>query len=688
MAGARASLVALTAAVCGLSAREGSALSLRAGPSSEPRSLEAQRVANIGSVMAGQDMLVFDLWSTQGARAAVFAASYAGGKTTADKLWEVPDGYDISQTTLCSSSAESAQVSGETSLMATQTTEVKFSVSAGYGPVSGSLENNNLFKASSKMMSSNDSVLPVSSLTCKLYQVVFNTFGMPAMTGNFADGLDFLRVALANNGSLPTPAPAPTVPPSAAPTTATPTTATPGPAPSGAPTASGTCVCLSTGLGNVPDWWCQDNNCAAEYVQAGQCRWDCPATAVAAAAPRCSLPTFCKSARCQAVLRGSCLPGAAPGASQYTPAEAAEAFLGEFGTHYMTRGSLGSAFMSTTSTTREQQSQIESSSTSVQVAAEAALWGQSVGTSVLRGNEKEEAASFEKFSTNVASRTIGVTLPTCPAAPAECSKDAIVAKWQGDTINSNGLALVGGLMFSRLDQLLILPSALKVANAALDNGAQPFTQEELDAVRELLTKSIDGYCAAMHMDCDGPTPDKPLPAPATVTTSRDPNMYGSSGGGNRFNGVSGDYIAGKFGKPTLTYDIRPVKVDAWFKPHNGATILCALQTTYRNSAGDEQASSWNGNMNECKGTSGSSLCSKSWDYGVQINAWQVHAGSWVDGFTLWPKGGGAAIKCGTDGGYEYDKVTLIGSKYWFGFDGLGGSWIDMIQMLTADTVTH
>jgi hypothetical protein len=608
----RKSLVALTAAVCGLSAHEGSALSLRSGQVPASQSQDPMAVANIGSAMAGQDMLVYDLWSTEGARAAVFAASYSSGKKTADNLWLVPDGYDIGQTTECSSSVVSDQVSGETSLMATQTTEIKFSVNAEYGPVSGSLQNNNLFKTSSKMMSKDDSFLQVTSLTCRLYQVVFNTFVMPPMTGNFANGLDFMRVALNPASQSTTGTSAPTAP-----------------------------------------------------------------SATAACAP----PPWCKSSRCQAVLRSGCLLQANGGANYAsTPAAAAQAFLSEFGTHFMTRGSLGSAFMSTTSTTREQQSKLESASTSVGVSASAAMWGQSVGTSVLSASEQEDAAFFEKLSTNVASKTIGVTLP------AGNTKAEVMANWQKDTLSSNGLALVGGLLYSRLDQLLATPSALRGVNAALDNGAQPFTGDELVAVRNLLTQSINGYCAAMMMDCDGPAADKPLPPPATVTPIAYGPVYGGTGG-SPFNGISGDYIAAKFGQTAMTYDIRPVKVDAIFKIYADKQILCAIQTTYQNSAGIQISSDWNGNYEECKRMQ-TNVCSLALPYDSPVTTFWVNSGAWIDGFSFQTRDLTKVYKCGTDGGSTSPKVVLLGSMYWFGFQGQAGNQVDNIQMMTADPVTH
>jgi hypothetical protein len=524
------------------------------------------------------------------------------------------------------------------------------------------------------MMSKDDSFLQVTSLTCRLYQVVFNTFGLPPMTANFADGLDLMRVALVNNGTLPTPGPAPTSqPPTSQPTTATPTsqptTATPGPAPTAPPSSvPATCVCRS-GRASITDAWCQSSNCAEVYVNDGACRWDCPTLAARA------LPTWCKSLRCQAVLRSEA------SSSQYTPAAAAQAILSEFGTHFMSRGSLGSAFMSTTSTTREQQSKLLSASTTIEVAASAALWGQSVGASVLSANEKEDAANFEKLSTNVASKTIGVTLP------GGTTKEEVMANWQKDTVNSNGLALVGGLLYSRLDQLLAAPGALRGVNAALDNGAQPFTDDELNAVRNLLTQSIDGYCAAMGMDCDGPAADKPMPAPATVTPSKWGVPYGGSGGGFPFHGVWGGEIAAKFGQTTMTYDIRPVKIEAIFKSYQGATILCAIQTTYQNSAGIQIESDWNGNYGECKSLQ-TSDCTLTLPYDSPITTYWVNSGSWIDGFSLQTRDLTTTYSCGTKGGATSNKEVLLGSKYWWGFTGTAGSWVDQIQMLVADPVTH
>jgi hypothetical protein len=99
-----------------------------------------------------------------------------------------------------------------------------------------------------------------------------------------------------------------------------------------------------------------------------------------------------------------------------------------------------------------------------------------------------------------------------------------MTNWQKDTVNSNGLALVGGLLDSRLDQLLAAPSALRGVNTALNNGTQLFTDDELDAVRNLFRRVL--RCAAMMMDCDGPAADKPVPAPVTVTPSAFGPVYG------------------------------------------------------------------------------------------------------------------------------------------------------------------
>jgi hypothetical protein len=261
---------------------------------------------------------MFDLWSTEGMRAQIFTANYSKGQVTADGLFEVPDGYDLSQTTLCSSSVVAQRVSGETSLMKTQTNEIKFNAEAGYLGMSGSLENNNLFKE-------------VSSLTCKLYQVGYQSYAPPGMTANFAGGLNTLRVAMGLQGNWP---------------------------------AQGLLA-----QGRSP-------------------------TAVIC---RSEAPLWCKSEACRSVFLTACsgAPGALleTGNKQLAPAQAAQAFLSEFGTHYMSRGSLGSALMSTTSTTKEQLSKLQSSRTSVEVGASASFWGQSVGTSVLNQVEQERASS-------------------------------------------------------------------------------------------------------------------------------------------------------------------------------------------------------------------------------------------------------------------------------------------------------
>jgi hypothetical protein len=398
----------------------GASASLRTG---QPR-LTPVKVANIGIVMSGQNMLLFDLWGTE-ARSSVFAASYAAGKVTADGLYEVPDGYEITQTRACSSSVTTQQMTGETSLMKAQTNQISFDVTAGYGPVKGSLKNSLEFKTESKKMSNTDSYLQVSSLSCTLYQVTHNQYDPAGLTKNFANGIMTLHRALSAGGERPAEPP--------------------------------------RRKGEAPSW-CTLKACQSFFLK---------------------------------------------GAGSSTPEDAALGFLENFGTHYMMRGSLGSAFMSTTSTTKEQLSELQNSSTKLDVGASVSFWDQSVGSSVLSEVEKAEASSFQKLSESFISKTIGVKMP------AGNSKVEVMINWQEDTLNSNGLALVGGLHFSRLDALLATDSALDQVNTAIGNGTNRLEQKELDAVRVLLTKTIEGYCQALGYDCDPPSPDKPLPPPAS-----------------------------------------------------------------------------------------------------------------------------------------------------------------------------
>jgi hypothetical protein len=151
--------------------------------------------------------------------------------------------------------------------------------------------------------------------------------------------------------------------------------------------------------------------------------------------------------------------------------------------------------------------------------------------------------------------------------------------------------------------------------------------------------------------------------------------------------VSGEYIAAKFGQTAMTFDIRPVKIEAIFKPYQGATILCAIQTTYQNSAGIQIASDWNGNYGECKSLQERD-CSLDLPYDSPITTFWVNSGSWIDGFSLQTRDLTKTYTCGTQGGATSAKEVLLGSKYWWGFTGVAGSWVDKIQMLTADPVTH
>ena len=613
-------VAALAAAVCGLCAQVGSgaSASLRTGQPGGSL-LTPAYVTNIGTVMSGQNMLEFDLWSTVGSMAKVFEARYSG-KETPDKQYFVPDGYDITHTTACQSSVTTQKVAGETSLMKAQTAQVKFDTSVGYGEVSGSLQNNDLFKQESKLMSTSDSFLQVSSLICELYQVNYNSYVPPDLTQNFAEALWTLHLA------LPAGEERPAAPP-----------------------------CRS---GEVPSW--------------------------------------CTHKECRSVFLGGA------GCSQ-TPDRAALAFLGQFGTHYMLSGSMGSAFQKTSSTTKQQLSELESSSTSIEAGASASFWGAvSAGASVLSKEEQEQASSFDNLSSRFNSQSIGVTLP------AGKTKEEIMLNWQKETLLSNGLALVNNLKFSRLDALLDTDVALGRVNKALANGTKSLQKEELDAVRDLLTKTIDGYCMlsppAKEYNCAKPTPDQIQPVAANVTAEPTGDMFGYNWWNQQpFNGVRPSEIAKKFNQEKLTYDIRPTTIDSWWSTiGNDPTrlYLCALQTTYTNSKGTPVKTEMNGPYQTCV-QDHAKQCIITVPHYALLQTYTVYSGNgetgiygrMITGFSF--KSADKEYVCGNKATPPHD-VTLKGTDYWFGFTGTTvgqgkGDWppgqypgvINQLEMITA-----
>ena len=537
--------------------------------------VDLPKVANIGTVLTGQDMLVFNLYDNAAKRGNVFEASYARGFQSADGLYAIPDGYDMTQTTQCSASEDTQVMTGETSLMNSQTTEVKFSAGGGAGPVKGTLENSNTFKSMSKEMSSDNSFLQVTSLTCKLYQVQLKSYDMPGLTNNFVQGLVDLRAA-----------------------------------------------------------------------QASDVAWN------------------------------------------------AARFLSEFGTHYMERGSLGSAYVSTSKTTQQQTRMLESSGVSIKVGASASFWGATAGTSVLNSKEQEAGSYFSSLSSMVGSKSIGTVLPT------GASKQEVVANWQKMTATSTGLALVGGFQFQRLDMLLSGPGALAHVNQALAKhgfACAQFTQAQIDAVRGTLSSAIDNACAAQGLECDGPLADRPLPPPATVSAVPDGAFYGSLTG-PAFNAFDGLRVAQLFGRSSLTYDIRPVKVVTWFKKFvanvdkgpvarrkqwdAAPSVLAAIEITYSDAEGNLRAV-------RVGSPNGARQCDINIAADERVQRADIRAGEYIDYIALYTSKGNLAsgqYSCGNPSGGALHRHAWNGDDYFFGFAGRAGDIVDGLTPVVAKTV--
>jgi hypothetical protein len=547
----------VTSALC----TQGTSSSLRSDRALQTGSTPPPKVANIGGGLAGQDMLVFSNYDTLEKRGSIFEGAYARGLTPADGLLSIPDGYDMTQTTLCSSLVDTQQVSGQTSLKKSETTEVKVSVSAAYGPVKGEIQNSNRFTKLSEQMSSTDSYLQVSSLTCKLYQVGFKKFDPPGFTSNFVQGV----------------------------------------------------VTINEGLVNGDD-----------------------------------------------------------------SAFLSEMFVNQFGTHYMERGSLGSIYMTTTVTSKAQQSLLESNGVSVEAGAKASFYGNAVGTSVLNSKEQAEASYFEQHSSTVDAISLGTMLPQGD------SIQAVIADWQKKTATSNGLALVGGYQFQRIDELLAAPNALFQVNKALakHNFTTALNATSLANVRQVITTAIENLCQRNFMQCDGPLADKPLPPPASVSVNAFPATYGGNGGGGGSFSESTQSIAGLFGRSALTSASRPTVIRTWWDSYTGHTILSGVQVEYTDSEGNIRPSLVRG------GASGQ-MCEIIIAKDERVQRLEFRAGEQVDSIAAFTSKGplkSGKFKCGTSGGGFRPRAILNGNDYFVGFSGKSGLIVDAITPLVATTV--
>jgi hypothetical protein len=152
----------------------------------------AGKVPNLDKVLMGQDILKFHLVDTGGQRAAVFRGAYAQGQETVDGRFKVPDGYDMTATTMCSGDVSVNEIRGEKSLVESQTTEVELSAAYGNGLIAGSFKNNMAFKKHRDEMSKTSSTLQEAKLKCSLYQVSIQNSNLPPFSVNFANAVQRL----------------------------------------------------------------------------------------------------------------------------------------------------------------------------------------------------------------------------------------------------------------------------------------------------------------------------------------------------------------------------------------------------------------------------------------------------------------------------------------------------------------
>ena len=558
------------AAACALAASAADGASLRSlvaaalgSGAGEP----ARTLGNIGVIMRGQDIFTFNTWDPEGQRAQIFEASYSKNLTTADANFLVPDGFSVTSTTRCSTLAKTSQVSGETSLRETQSTQVDISASASFGPMSGSLQNSNKMTSLSSSMSKSDSFLQVTELTCELYQVNLQVYDQPMLTQDFVLGLEQLYLALKQ------------------------------------PAASG------------------DTNLTSK----------------------------------------------------------AERFVAQFGTHYMSRGSMGSKYMQTFESTRVQTQKLESSGVDIAVAAQASMVGTTAAASVLTSTQKEQASYFNSFSSVATKATLGTMLPS------GSSNDEVIKNWQEMTIKAGesktGLAFVSGFGLRPIDELLTGPTALQQLNAAQKKHRCKviMNAKQMSDTRAVIVQAVSTECSRRKLSCSGPANDKPLPEPLKVSKQRGAQQLGSpppGDGGAPFE-TSPEAL---YGLSQLTYDIRPVLLESWWRPYEKTStdVLSAYRITFVDAKGNQRVESTRGSA---QGTFCKIAIPSSEERVQTIN---LRAGTYIDYIRLISGKGTVFGACGnSQGGGDFNINAPKPDDYWLGFAGSSGEIVDKLSVVTA-----
>lgn len=362
--------------------------------------------------------------------------------------------------------------------------------------------------------------------------------------------------------------------------------------------------------------------------------------------------------------------------------ETLSGFVEDFGTHYITATSLGSKYVQSFQSDREQTSMLKSSSTSMEAGASVSAWGASVDVSVLSEKEKSEKESFDSLSSEFSVQTLGASIPKGD------SREAIASSWVEQTKTSNSLQMVSDYEFAGIDGLFA-PGKLANINANLKrHGLKEMTKVELAAIQNRVKRGIEDRCEMLGFNCEGPTDDIPLPEAAKVTPVPNEGLpiYGQRVDGSNFL-ASGD-VGALFGKPgKQTADMAVSRVQIWTKADKavvsqGTPFFEGFRVYYRDSTGAERGSDIVGKDT----ASGGKSCEIEIPKGTKVGSIDVHSGSNPMYMEIFANDGKSLGNCGEAKAGPYrGTVNFLPDEQFNGFFGRAGDFIGFFGIQKTTT---
>ena len=356
-------------------------------------------------------------------------------------------------------------------------------------------------------------------------------------------------------------------------------------------------------------------------------------------------------------------------------------FVADYGTHYVTSSSLGSKYVESFVSSREETSMLRSSTTSIKVGAEVSALGNSAGSEYLNEREKSQKESFDKYASQYSSRVLGANVPLGQ------TPQTLARSWVDETLKSNALQMIADFEFAGLDGLFVA-SNLDFINENLKREAfAPMTKEDLSAVEMNVRQAIMNSCTTFGLKCDGSTADLPAPAAAKVNPVPIDQLFsaGQGNGGAPFQ-LSGD-VGKLFGKSDgQTVDMHVSRVKFWTTVDKnivkqGTPFIQGVRVFYKDSQGFESST---GVAGKDTGT----LCEIEIPEGDQVGAVDFRSGKWVDYVEIRNRKGFTLGKCGSQTGGTLTTVRIGSDQQLNGFFGRGGDWLDRLGAQIADVTAY